>query len=147
MLHLKRIGQTYYVRLIVPRDRWVDVGRATGATPGEKREVVRTLQTRDLKEAHKRRGRALEAIRAALNAKLVSAGRRPLDDGWTPSWEAEALSAREELRRASGRGVGMSGVVSGDRGTIPSGSYCSHRTSPLRRRPAENRHFPPEAAP
>jgi len=51
MLHLRRIGLTYYVRFIVPRDRWADCGT---------REVVRTLQTRDLKEAHLRRGKALE---------------------------------------------------------------------------------------
>lgn len=101
MLHLKRVGLTYFVRFIVPRDRWQDVGRVVRAKNGEKREVLRTLETRDLKEAHKRRGRALEEIRKELNAQLVAAGLPPLDDSWSPSWQAEALSAREELRRAS----------------------------------------------
>src|SRR5260370_27917611 len=73
MHNLRRIGLTYYARFIVPRDRWADVGQVTGAKNGQRREVVRTLETRDLKEAHKRRPAALEAIRSDLNRQFAAA--------------------------------------------------------------------------
>lgn len=101
MHNLRRIGLTWYARFIVPKDRWADVGRVTGAKNGKRREVVRTLETRDLKEARKRRPAALEAIRSDLNGRLEAARLRPLDDGWAPSWQAEAMSASAELRSAS----------------------------------------------
>ena len=58
MAHIRRVGLTYYARFTIPKDRWHDAGR---------REVVRTLQTRDLKEARKRIGPALEDIRRSLD--------------------------------------------------------------------------------
>ena len=70
MANLRRIGMTYYVRFIIPKDRWDDCEG--------KREVVRTLQTRDLKEARKRRSHALEAIKAELNDKLIGRGLQSL---------------------------------------------------------------------
>src|SRR3954451_10747814 len=51
MANLLKRGATYFVRLTIPRDRWADVGRAMGAAGGLKREVVRTLQTGDFREA------------------------------------------------------------------------------------------------
>jgi hypothetical protein len=92
MHNLRRIYNTIYVRFIIPKDRWADCGR---------REVLRTLQTTDLTEAHQRRGKALEAMRAAVNADLTDRGLPPLDSGWTPPWETEAVRARADLQRAS----------------------------------------------
>lgn len=89
---IRRIGLTYYVRFIIPKDRWEDCGR---------REVVRTLDTRDLKEARSRRARALEGIRREMNGRLTSQGLPPLDPDWMPSWEAEALRRRNDLKKAS----------------------------------------------
>ena len=73
MQSLRRNGLTYYARFIVPKDRWSDVGRAMGAKNGKRSDVVRALETRDLKEAHKRRPAALEAIRSDINGKLEAA--------------------------------------------------------------------------
>lgn len=92
MQNLRRIGLTYYARFTIPRDRWEDCGR---------HEVVRTLQTRDLREARKRRAVALESIRTGVNADLVSRRLRPLDDSWVPSWQPQALRLREQVLSAS----------------------------------------------
>jgi hypothetical protein len=58
MAQTRRIGLTYYARDTVPKNRWQNAGRS---------EIVRTLQTRDLKEASKPLGPALEAIRRELD--------------------------------------------------------------------------------
>lgn len=60
MANLRRISQGWYARYIIPRSRWADFGG--------KREVVRTLQTRDLVEARSRRLKAMEAIEACQSA-------------------------------------------------------------------------------
>ena len=104
MRNLRRIGQTLYVRFTIPKDRWADCG---------KREEVRTLQTRDLKEARKRRDTALAAIRADLNAQLAGRGLRPLDSEWVPDWASEA--ERDRLRLAQADNT--------DGGLEPDGSY------------------------
>lgn len=92
MAQLRRIGLTIYVRFTIPKARWGDFGR---------REVVRTLQTTDLKVARQRKDAAIKAIREDLEADLRAKGLAPLGDGWTPAWEAEALSARTEFLKAS----------------------------------------------
>ena len=91
MANLRRIGMTYYVRFIIPKDRWDDCEG--------KREVVRTLQTRDLKEARKRRFHALEAIKAELNDKLIGRGLKSLDANWTPDWQTRALEDNAKISR------------------------------------------------
>ena len=91
MANLKRIGLTYYARFIIPKDRWQDCG---------KREVVRTLQTRDLKEARRRRAAALAAMQAQLNATLAARGLKPLDSDWAPDWQTAALEDNAKLRQA-----------------------------------------------
>lgn len=92
MHQIRRIGLTYYARVTIPKDRWEDVGR---------REVVRTLNTRDLKEARARRRKAVAAIHEEVSLELARRGLPPLDSGWTPSWQAEALSVRTEIATAS----------------------------------------------
>ena len=98
MAHIRRVGLTYYARFTIPKDRWHDAGR---------REVVRTLQTRDLKEARKRIGPALEDIRRSLDDGLTGKGCAPLSGTWKPSWGGpgrivdEAMRARAEAERAS----------------------------------------------
>ncbi len=49
-----------------------------GAKGGVKREIVRTLQTADYREAQKRRDSALGAIRSDIDKALVTAKLRPL---------------------------------------------------------------------
>src|SRR5689334_19525407 len=78
-------------------ERWADVGRAMNAASGIKRELVRTLQTTDRKEAIQRRDAALKAMRDEVDAALRRAKRRPLTD-WTADWEARAIERREQLR-------------------------------------------------
>jgi hypothetical protein len=39
-------------------------------------------------------------MREALNAQLVQAGFRSLEEDWAPSWQMSAFRAREEIRRA-----------------------------------------------
>lgn len=92
MANLRRIGLTYYVRFIIPKDRWQDFGG--------KREVVRTLETRDLKEARRRRAKALAAIQEQLNADLSNRRLKPLDSDWAPDWQSAALRDNAELRQA-----------------------------------------------
>jgi integrase len=88
-----------------------------GAKSGQMREVVRTLETRDHREAVKRRSKAVQAIEAEINEKLSAAGLPPLGDRWCPSWHDEALSAREEIRRASDQ-VDLD-TVAGEHGASP----------------------------
>jgi integrase len=100
MQNILRRGGTYYARLFIPADRWADVGKARGASGGITREVVRSLQTGDLREARKRLRPALAAIQADVDAKLAAAGRRPLTE-WSASWTDRALFLREALQSAS----------------------------------------------
>ncbi|GBQ85797.1 hypothetical protein AA13595_1737 [Gluconacetobacter johannae DSM 13595] len=76
-------GRTWCVRFIIPKDkdRWTDVGVATGAATGRRRDVVKTLGAGDHKEARKRRDTVLSAIRQDLDHRLnysrfEAAGRR-----------------------------------------------------------------------
>ncbi len=108
MNNIRRISQTLYVRFTIPKDRWPDFGG--------KREVLRTLQTRDRKEALKRRGKALAAIREELNADLMARGLRPLDSEWTPDWVAEAEQDRQRLEMADD----MDDVLDPDGSYVPS---------------------------
>ncbi len=94
-MNLRRNGLTWYARFTIPKDRWPDFGG--------KREVVRTLETRDLKEARQRRSGALRAIEAALSADLAERGLPPLSGGWQPPWQDAALAARAELAAAPDR--------------------------------------------
>ena len=64
---------------------------------GVKREIVRTLETPDYREAQKRRDGGLTLIRGEIDRALVAAKLRPLTD-WTAGWEAKAAQHREHLR-------------------------------------------------
>lgn len=92
MANLRRISQGWYARYIIPRSRWADFGG--------KREVVRTLQTRDLVEARSRRLKAMEAIEAELNADLLARKLPPLSGDWLPTWD-RAIRFRQEIEAAS----------------------------------------------
>lgn len=95
--HLVRRGSTYFVRLTIPRERWADVGRALGAAGGLKREVVRTLQTGDYREATARRDAGLSALRELVDAALKRTGLRPLTD-WTADWQGRAVQLGDATR-------------------------------------------------
>lgn len=109
MANLLKRGSTYFVRLTIPRDRWADVGRAMIAAGGLKREVVRTLQTGDYREAQKRREAGLAAAREMVDAALRRARLEPLTD-WTADWAARAIERREQFRAGEDR---ISGWVRG----------------------------------
>ncbi|NHN84168.1 tyrosine-type recombinase/integrase [Acetobacter musti] len=115
MRNLLKRGQTYYARFIVPQDRWEDAGKATGTESRKfgrtpvRMEVVRTLGTKDHREALRRRDKALEAIRRELDSKLVAAGLAPLHGDWEPPWPSvdqraveDGLAYRQDLEKASG---------------------------------------------
>jgi integrase len=97
MANLIRRGRTWFARLHIPEDRQADVGRAMGAKGGIKREIVRTLQTQDHREASRRRDAALAAMRAEIDAALTRAKLRPLTD-WTADWLPKALELRQQLQ-------------------------------------------------
>ncbi|MBS1002343.1 hypothetical protein JK183_00385 [Acetobacter thailandicus] len=40
MQNMTRRGSVYYVRFIVPKERWHDVGIATGARNGKRRDIL-----------------------------------------------------------------------------------------------------------
>ncbi|MFT8505877.1 hypothetical protein [Acetobacter sp.] len=108
MQNMTKRGSVYYVRFIVPKERWHDVGMATGARSGTRRDIVQSLETRDYREALNRRGQALAAIQAKTNAALAAHGLAPLHGAWTPSWgnpqqqlTEQALDARKALENAS----------------------------------------------
>jgi len=108
----KRIGQTWYVRLLIPQDRQADVGQAFQTPSDIKEEHVRTLRTRDSREAIKRRDVELLAATHAVNAKLIAAGFLPIHGDYEPrhafAWAepevavAEALEFRKEIEAPSG---------------------------------------------
>lgn len=105
MTNILKRGQGYYARLTIPQDRWADVGKAMGAKAGLKRELVRTLETRDRREALRRRDAAIEAMRADVDAALRRARLKPLSD-WTAAWEVRAAERREQMRRGVSEVVG-----------------------------------------
>jgi integrase len=99
MQNLLRRGNTWFARLTLPRDRWGDVGRAYKAASGVKREVVRTLQTTDRREAGTRLKTALAAIQAEVEDRLRAAGLAPLT-AWKVTWMDRAGELRGALREA-----------------------------------------------
>ncbi|NLI26156.1 MAG: hypothetical protein GX413_02030 [Acetobacter sp.] len=46
MQNMTKRGNVYYVRFIVPKERWSDVGVATGACNGTRRDITKSLETR-----------------------------------------------------------------------------------------------------
>ncbi|NHN90290.1 site-specific integrase [Acetobacter conturbans] len=109
MTNLTIKGRTYYARFFIPKDRWLDVGKALKSSTGQRRDVIRTLETRDRKEALRRRGAALEAIRAEVNDKLQAINLKPLHGDWQPQkgWSTPEKAVetahiyREQIERAS----------------------------------------------
>ena len=93
MANLLKRGDTYFVRLMIPRDRWADVGKAMGACGGIRREVVRTLQTTNFREAQRRREEGLRAAREMIDAALRRHRLKPLTD-WTADWLGRAAERR-----------------------------------------------------
>ncbi len=63
-------------------------------------EIVRTLRTAERREAMRRVGPALAAIREEVDAALRRAGRPPLTD-WTADWANRARDLRARLESAS----------------------------------------------
>lgn len=78
--------RSYAVRFTIPKNRWADVGAVKGSSGGLCREIVRTLGTRDNREAIRRRDAAIALIRSQLNEALLGAGQEPLEGDWKPSW-------------------------------------------------------------
>lgn len=78
--------RSYAVRFTIPKNRWADVGAVKGSSGGLCREIVRTLGTRDSREAIRRRDAAIALIRSQLNEALLGAGQEPLEGDWKPSW-------------------------------------------------------------
>ncbi|MBS0980186.1 hypothetical protein JK174_05185 [Acetobacter thailandicus] len=106
-------AQTWSVRFHIPRERRSDVGKAYKTQSGQKSEIVKTLQTTCRKEAMGRRQKALDAIRAEIDAKLQAIGLLPLHGEWKPEWAFawaeerhaldEALEAKKEIEKAATR--------------------------------------------
>ncbi|GBR47762.1 hypothetical protein [Gluconobacter roseus] len=109
MANLTERHGSYYVRFIVPKERWRDVGAVLGSSTGLRRDVLKSLQTKDRKTAFKLRDAALEAIRRSLNLKLAEAGLPPLHGDVVPDWMSEdcilseALEVRWEIASTSDR--------------------------------------------
>jgi integrase len=97
MENVIRRGLTFYARYRIPEDRWGDVGLALKAAGGIKREIVKTLQTKDAREAKQRRAGALAAIEADLDRALRRAGKKPLGADWTANWMDRAVDYRSNL--------------------------------------------------
>lgn len=95
-----RRGQAWFVRVHIPRERWRDVGRIYRSKTGEKRDIVRTLETTDRREALRRRDPAVAAIREDVDSRLRAAGLQPLAGDWTADWGPVAAARREQLRTA-----------------------------------------------
>ncbi|MBS0985769.1 site-specific integrase [Acetobacter thailandicus] len=107
MQNMTRRGSVYYVRFIVPKERWHDVGIATGARNGKRRDITKSLTTKDYREALVRRDAALTIIREETNAALAQQNLPPLHGDWKPSWgniqqqlTEQALEARKALEEA-----------------------------------------------
>ncbi|MEJ5117216.1 hypothetical protein WH158_07270 [Gluconobacter cerinus] len=101
MHHLTLRGRTYCVRFIIPKDRWFDVGKATGSTTGRRRDIVRTLGTQCRFEALRRRDAAISAICNHLNQVLQEADMEPLGSGWIPQWSSDASNGELPLATAN----------------------------------------------
>ena len=99
MAGIVRRGLTYYARVIIPEARQRDVGRAFGAANGIRRDIVRTLETTNRREAEQRRAEAAAAINDEVNARLRRIGAPPLSD-WRASWADEAKRLRDDLAAA-----------------------------------------------
>lgn len=122
MRNMLKRGNSYYVRFNVPEDRRADVGRVYGAAGGKKDDIVRTLSTRDYREALKRRDNALEAIRREVNDKLTAANLLPLHGEYAPHWWATpekaveaGLHYRQQIERASDAYEEVEGLIPGTR--------------------------------
>lgn len=108
MQNMTKRGNVYYVRFTVPKDRWQDVGAATGARKGTRRDITKSLDTKDYREALIRRDAALAVIREETNAALAAHNLPPLHGDWKPAWgnilsriTEQALTARQALEAAS----------------------------------------------
>jgi hypothetical protein len=117
MHNLIRRGNTWFARYHIPRDRWADAGKATGAAQGVLREVVRTLRTTDRVEAKRRLTSALSAIQAELDARLQAASLRPLTD-WTADWSARARQRRADLQAADDATIVIGEIIETDHGEV-----------------------------
>jgi hypothetical protein len=95
MTHLRIVRGVYYVRVVVPKDRWGDVGRVMSAKSGQRRELQKTLKTDDRTEAIRRLPEALQALLAIVNKRLVRAGLAPV--ATRRSWE-QALAGQDVQR-------------------------------------------------
>ncbi len=80
--------------------RRADVGKAMGVASGIKRELVRTLQTTDRREAEQRRDTAISAMRAEADTALRRANLQPLTD-WTADWTGRAVQRRREMEEGA----------------------------------------------
>ncbi|MFT8953470.1 MAG: DUF6538 domain-containing protein [Gluconobacter sp.] len=108
MQGMTKRGSVYYARLIIPKDRWADTGRVTGARNGTRRDIVKSLETKDYREALRRRDAALSAMREAINQALSAHNLPPLQGSWSPSLGSslqtqileQALKARKDLAGA-----------------------------------------------
>ncbi|KXV69978.1 hypothetical protein AD951_04235 [Acetobacter malorum] len=107
MQNMTKRGSVYYIRFIVPKERWQDVGRATEARNGIRKDIIKSLETKDYREALRRRADALEVVRQNTNTALLSHDLPPLHGDWKPSWSnshrrltEQALMARKALENA-----------------------------------------------
>lgn len=107
MANLTVKDRTYYVRFYIPKDRWEDAGRVLKSSTGERRDIIKSLKTRDYRAALRLRDAAIEAVRRDLNQKLIAADLKPLHGDSVPDWMVkdrlldDALAARQEIQRAS----------------------------------------------
>ena len=99
MGNILRRGRDLLPRLHIPEARWADVGRAMGAAGGIKRELVRTLQTTDRREAEQRRDTAISAMRADVKRRCAGQD-QPLTD-WTADWTGRAVQRRREMEEGA----------------------------------------------
>ena len=125
MANLLKRGSTYFVRLSIPRDRWADVGKAMGAPGGVRREVVRTLQTADFREAQRRREEGLMAAREMVDTALRKHRLAPLTD-WTADWMGQAVKRRGQMQAGAGR---VNGWAEGQDGAGPVAVMEDEQTS------------------
>lgn len=94
-------GLTYSIRVHIPRNRHADVGLAFKARGGAMREIVRTLDSKDLGEARARSKGAEAQIWALVNAKLMAAGLPRIGGDWRADWMREAQAHRAVLAKAT----------------------------------------------
>lgn len=114
MANLFRRGLTWWVRMHVPRERQGDAAVAMKARTAVLRERWKSLETRDRREAERRKDAALAALRDELDARLRAAGLRVLT-AWRPTWADEAAEWRERLQAASDRPYDVEEGPNGER--------------------------------